>query len=181
MLLQVNYLNNNIHIMQVVKISVYLFAFILSNFIVLWFGSNGLIITALFLIPFDFVMRCIFHETWKGIELILKLGALVTLASITSYLINSDTKNIALASSFGFITAQIFAGVFYQLNIKKSYFIKVNGSDSIGILADSIVFQLIAFSFIDISITLSQFTLKLIGGLFWYWIIFKKLKLQDKW
>lgn len=167
--------------MQVIKISIYLLAFVLANFIVLWFGANGLIFTALFLIPFDFVIRCIFHETWKGTKLILNLGSLVILASLISYLINSETKNIALASSCGFIVAQIFAGIFYQVTIKKKYFIKVNGSDAVGILADSIVFQLIAFSFIDISITLSQFTLKLIGGLFWYWVIFVKYKLHEKW
>jgi len=77
--------------MQVIKISIYLLAFVLSNFIVLWFGPTGLIFTALFLIPFDFVMRCIFHETWKGIELILKMSLLVLVAGFTSYLINIET------------------------------------------------------------------------------------------
>jgi uncharacterized PurR-regulated membrane protein YhhQ (DUF165 family) len=167
--------------MQVIKISLYLLAFVLSNFIVLCFGAKGLIFTALFLIPFDFVMRCMFHETWKGKELILKLGALVFTASVLTFLINRDTLSIAIASSVGFILAQLFAGVFYQFFINRSYFIKVNGSDAIGILVDSLVFQLIAFSVILPEITISQFILKIIGGLFWYWIIFVKLKLQDKW
>ena len=166
--------------MQAVKISIYLVAFILANFIVLHFGANGLIFTALFLIPFDFVMRCLFHEQWKGIELVLKLGALVAVASIITYFINHDSINIALGSMFGFIAAQIFAGVFYQKMIKKSFFVKVNGSDAIAIIVDSIVFQLVAFSVIDTSITISQTILKIAGGLFWYWIIFKKLKLQNK-
>ena len=167
--------------MQAIKISVYLAAFVLANFIVLWMGATGLIITALFLIPFDFVMRCLFHEQWSGFELIWKLGSLVAVASALTYFINRDTENIALGSMFGFISAQIVAGLFYQLMIKRSYFIKVNGSDAIGIVADSIVFQLVAFSIIEPSITISQTVLKIIGGLFWYWIIFKKLKLQQKW
>ena len=167
--------------MQVIKISIYLLAFVFSNFIVLWFGSTGLIFTALFLIPFDFVMRCIFHETWKGIELILKMSLLVLVAGFLSYLINIETQKIAIASIVGFSVAQIFAGIFYQLTIKKSYFIKVNGSDAIGILIDSILFQMVAFSFIDFSITTSQFVLKLTGGLFWYWVLFKKIKIQEKW
>jgi uncharacterized PurR-regulated membrane protein YhhQ (DUF165 family) len=167
--------------MQGVKISLYLFAFVLANFIVLWFGAKGLIFTAIFLIPFDFVLRCLFHETWKGLELILKLGALVISASIITYLINSGAQNIALGSAGGFICAQIGAGLFYQLVIKKSYFIKVNGSDAIGILIDSIVFQLLAFSVVNFEITISQFFLKLIGGLFWYWIIFVKFQLHKKW
>lgn len=164
--------------MQVVKISLYLFAFVLSNFIVLWFGKNGLIITSLFLIPFDFVIRCMFHEQWKGKQLILKLGLLVISASILTYIINADSKNIAIGSAVSFICAQLIAGIFYQLTINKNTFIKVNGSDAIGILMDSIVFQLIAFLSIDMSISLFQFVLKLIGGLFWYWILFVKFKLK---
>lgn len=166
--------------MQVIKISVYLLAFIFANFIVLWFGAKGLIFTALFLIPFDFVMRCLFHETWKGKELILKLGSLVIAASLITFLINKSALNIALGSSFGFISAQIFAGIFYQFFIKKSYFIKVNGSDAIGILIDSLVFQLVAFHTIDLYVSAGQFILKIIGGLFWYWVIFVKLKIQLK-
>jgi len=162
--------------MQGIKISLYLIAFVLSNFIVLWYGSKGLIFTAIFLIPFDFVLRCLFHEKWKGKELILKLGTLVLTASVITFIINKDALNIALASSFGFIFAQIAAGIFYQHFIKSSYFIKVNGSDAVGILIDSLVFQFIAFSVILPEITISQFLLKLTGGLFWYWIIFIKLK-----
>lgn len=167
--------------MQVIKISLYLLAFVLANFIVLYFGKVGLIFTALFLIPFDFVMRCLFHEQWKGVELILKLGLLVGVASILTYVINKDAANIALGSVFGFVSAQFIAGVFYQSVINKSYFIKVNGSDAIGIFFDSLVFQFVAFSSIDPIITISQFTLKIIGGLFWYWVIFSKYKLQNKW
>lgn len=165
--------------MQAVKISLYLVAFIFANFIVLWFGSTGLIFTAIFLIPFDFVLRCLFHETWKGKELILKLGLLVAASSLITYLINKEAQNIALGSMGGFIIAQIMAGIFYQLFIKQSFFIKVNGSDFVGIIFDSIFFQLIAFSFIDWRITLSQTILKIGGGLVWYWIIFSKLKLHE--
>lgn len=163
--------------MQVLKISLYLLAFIFSNFIILWFGPKGLIFTSLFLIPFDFVLRCMFHEQWKGKELVLKLGSLVIAASLITYLINKQSINIALGSAFGFISAQIIAGLFYQAFIKRNYFIKVNGSDLVGIISDSIVFQLIAFSFVDIKISLGQIVLKMVGGLFWYWVIFKKLKL----
>lgn len=162
--------------MQAIKISLYLLAFVFANFVVLWFGQYGLIFTALFLIPFDFIMRCLFHETWKGKELIVKLGSLVLVSSLLTYIINSQSINIALGSSFGFISAQIIAGIFYQVNINKSIFFKVNGSDAIGILIDSIVFQLVAFSSIDLYVTISQFVLKLIGGLFWYWLLFVKLK-----
>lgn len=167
--------------MLALKISLYLGAFVAANFIVLHFGSTGLIFTALFLIPFDFVMRCLFHEKWKGMELILKLGALVLTASLITFLINHEALNIAIGSACGFVVAQLFAGIFYQAFIKKSYFIKVNGSDAIGIIFDSIIFQIIAFQFIDFDITISQFALKIIGGFFWYWVFFVKFKIHKKW
>tara|TARA_R110000737_G_scaffold21498_1_gene39966 strand:+ start:1610 stop:1957 length:348 start_codon:yes stop_codon:yes gene_type:complete len=113
-------------------------------------------------------------------ELFLKLGALVLIASALTYVINRDSLNIALGSACGFIAAQIAAGIFYQLTIKRNFFIKVNGSDAVGILVDSIIFQVVAFEIIIPSITLSQFLLKIVGGFFWYWIIFVKLKLQEK-
>ncbi len=166
--------------MVAIKISLYLIAFVLSNFIVLWFGNVGLIFTALFLIPFDFVIRCFFHETWKGKELIIKLGILVLISSVLTFLINQDAFNIALASCVGYVSAQIFAGIFYQIFINKSYFIKVNGSDAVGILIDSVLFQLVAFSFISLEITISQFILKIIGGFFWYYVLFVKFKIQKK-
>ncbi len=167
--------------MGVLKISVYLLAFVIANFVVLWFGSNGLIFTALFLIPFDFVMRCVFHETWKGFELIAKMFILVLVAGVITYLINHETHKIAVASIIGFTAAQIFAGFMYQISIKKSYLLKVNTSDAIGIIVDSISFQLFAFGTVNWYIFSSQFMLKIIGGLFWYWVIFVKLKLNTKW
>jgi hypothetical protein len=166
--------------MQAIKISIYLLAFILANYIVIWYGPNGLIFTALFLVPFDFVMRCIFHETMKGFKLFIFMVFLVSTASLITYYINQNSINIAIGSAFGFASAQLFAGIFYQIFIKKSYFVKVNGSDFIGIIVDSIVFQLIAFNSINTSITISQILMKVLGGLFWYWIFFKVIKIQTK-
>jgi uncharacterized PurR-regulated membrane protein YhhQ (DUF165 family) len=163
-----------------IRIILYLTAFIIANFLVLFFGKYGLLLSSLFLIPFDFVMRCFFHENWKGKELILKLGLIVLSASVFTYLINFNAQNIAIGSAGGFISAQIFAGIFYQLFINKSYFFKVNGSDAVGILVDSIVFQILAFGSLNIYIMLSQFILKIIGGLFWYWILFVKFNFQSK-
>lgn len=162
-----------------IKISIYLFAFILANYVVIWYGASGLIFTALFLVPFDFVMRCVFHETMKGIKLFIFLTLLISSASLITYLINENSTNIAIGSAIGFAFAQLLSGVFYQICIKKSFFVKVNGSDLIGIITDSIIFQLIAFSSINMSVTISQILLKLIGGLFWYWVFFKKLKIQN--
>jgi uncharacterized PurR-regulated membrane protein YhhQ (DUF165 family) len=147
---------------------------------VMKWGAPGLILSSLFLIPFDYVMRCIFHETWKGRELIFKFGALILISSVATFLINFDTFWIAVASAVGFIAAQIAAGIFYQSFIKRSFFLKVNGSDFVAIVVDSIIFQLIAFGMMNWWVMSGQIILKIFGGLFWFWIIFTKLKLGEK-
>ena len=163
--------------MQAIRISLYILVLILSNYIVFYFGQIGLLITASLLIPFDFVIRCYFHEKWKGKKLIRNLFILIFTASFLTFLLNKETLSISIASSCGFITAQIAAGITYQLLIKKRYLYKVNGSDLIGITFDSLIFQLIAFGIINPYISISQIFLKFFGGLFWYWIIFVKIKL----
>ena len=166
----------NMKNMQGIKISLYLASFVLSNFIVLKFGNKGLIFTAFFLIPFDFTIRCMFHESWTGRELFFKLGLLIVAAALLTYFINSGAKNIAIGSCLGFLAAQIFAGAFYQAFIKKSFFVKVNGSDLIGIIADSAVFQTVAFHHVDLSVFFSQVALKVLGGAIWYYLFFVRCK-----
>ena len=163
-----------------VKNILYVLAFVISNLAVLKWGVDGLIFSSLFLIPFDFVMRSVFHETWKGKELVVKLGSLIILSSIATLLINYSTIWIAIASAVGFFVAQLAAGLFYQLSIKKSFFIKVNGSDLIAIIIDAIIFQFIAFGNLNYYVFFTQIILKLFGGFIWYWIIFEKFKLQNK-
>ena len=163
--------------MQAIRISLYILVLILSNYIVFYFGKTGLIITASLLIPFDFVIRCYFHEKWKGKKLIRNLGLLIFTASFITFITNQETLYISIASTIGFMTAQISAGITYQLLIKQRFLYKVNGSDLVGIIFDSLIFQFIAFGNIDLFISVSQILLKFFGGLFWYWIIFVKIKL----
>lgn len=153
---------------------VYLLAFVLANLIVKHFGVYGLWFSSFLLIPFDFVARCIIHERYKGLNLIIVLGALTILASVITYLLNAPY--IAAASMCGFTAAQIGAGIFYQLNKKnKSWFFKVNISDLIAIVLDSFIFQLIAFNGLNLVVTGGQILIKFAGGLLWFYILFKKL------
>lgn len=159
---------------------IYLAAFIAANLVVKHFGASGLWISSFLLIPFDYVCRCVFHEKWEGKSLIIRLSVLVVLSSICTVLINQGAINIAEASVGGFTAAQIGAGIFYQKNKSKSWFFKVNISDLIAIVFDSLVFQFIAFHNINPFITIGQIVIKFIGGLLWYYILFKKLKIYEK-
>jgi uncharacterized PurR-regulated membrane protein YhhQ (DUF165 family) len=159
-------------------ISLYLISIISANLLLKHFGAYGLWVSSFLLIPFDFVVRCVFHETWSSKQLLTRLLLLTLAASFLTFILNQDAKLIAIASVFGFVSAQLGAGIFYQLNKGKSLFFKVNISDIIAISFDSIVFQFIAFGNISPIVTTGQIVVKFLGGLMWYYILFKKLHIQ---
>lgn len=154
----------------------FLIAFVSANLIVKHFGATGLWISSLLLIPFDFVCRCVIHEQLKGIKLFLTLFSLTIAAALLTVAINWHATNVALGSVVAFCAAQIAAGLFYQRFKRAPYFLKVNGSDLLAIVFDSIVFQWIAFGTIEYHVTIGQIIIKFIGGLIWYFIIFKLFK-----
>lgn len=158
----------------------FVIAFIAANLIVKHFGPTGLLISSFLLIPFDFVTRCIIHETIKGFVLFMTLLILTIIAAVITLFINGDAINIAIASICGFTIAQIVAGFFYQWrkSAGDSYFVKVNMSDFLAIVFDSVVFQLVAFSVISWQITGGQVLIKFLGGIFWYLIFFRLIKIQ---
>lgn len=156
----------------------YFLALVLANITVKELGHKGILIASFFLIPFDFICRCIFHETWKGLKLVKNLILITIVSSLVTILLNKEAFSIALASVLSIISVQIFAGVVYQYLKKKSYFLKVNLSDLCAVVVDSFVFQLVAFSFFDYKITLFQILIKFLGGIMWYFIIFKFLKFK---
>lgn len=159
-------------------VALFLIAFVTANLLVKHFGVYGLWISSTILIPFDFVCRCVIHERLKGYKLLSTLFFLTLLAGVITIAVNHDAVQIALASIAGFTAAQIAAGLFYQAALaeRKSLFVKVNMSDLVGIIFDSLIFQLIAFSHFNPLVTGGQVAIKFIGGLFWYWLIFVKLK-----
>jgi queuosine precursor transporter len=165
---------------MIIRILIYVGAIILANLLVLWYGKYGLWLSSALLIPFDFVMRCYFHERWKGTGLVFRLGLLITSAALATYLINQNSLAIAIASVTGFIFANIMAGLVYQMLLEKPPFYKVNGSDFAAIMVDSVVFQAIAFGSIDPVVMFGQTAIKMIGGLFWFWVLFHVIKIRLK-
>jgi uncharacterized PurR-regulated membrane protein YhhQ (DUF165 family) len=160
-------------------ILLYFISIISANLLIQFFGVYALLASSFILIPFDFVIRCILHEKWKGKQLIIRLFLLTFLACITTYVINQKSEDIALASILGFTSAQVIAGIFYQINKSRSWFMKVNISDLLAIIFDSIVFQLTAFSHINPLVIFFQINIKFAGGLLWFFILFKFFKIQN--
>lgn len=163
---------------KIVFVLLYLTALVISNLVVKHYGAPGLYFASSVLIPFDFICRCIFHETWKGKQLVINLLILTVVSGIITIAINIEAVNIATASFFGIIAVQISAGITYQILKKTKYLYKVNISDIVAVIFDSLTFQLIAFSVINWQVTSLQMLIKIIGGLIWYIIIFKIIKIK---
>lgn len=168
-------------IFKSILILAYVAAIVLANLLVHRMGPVGLWVSSFTLIPFDFVLRSYFHETWTGKTLWLRLGGLIGLSALVTYLANPQAENIALASACGFVVAGVAASFFYQWTIHRTSMIKVNGSDVVAVLVDSVVFQLIAFGTFSVAITGGQFAAKALGGLFFWWLLFDRLKIDQKW
>lgn len=158
----------------------FLAAFVAANLIVKHFGAYGLWFSSALLIPFDFVARCVIHERYKGWRLIAVLFSLTFAAALITVAFNWNAKNVALGSVAGFSAAQLGAGIFYQYAKRKNkgYMFKVNISDLVAIVLDSIVFQIIAFGVFNPTIAGGQILIKFIGGLLWYWILFEAIKIR---
>lgn len=157
-----------------ILIALYLAAIVAANNIVTYMGPSGLFITATFLIPFDLIARDQLQENWRGSYMLPKMAAVICLGSILAYLFNSDTKLVSAASAVSFLIAGSIDCFLYTILDGKKKFIKMNLSNLGASIADSFIFQWIAFGAVSYTIAWQQITLKLLGGLFWS-VIFVKV------
>lgn len=167
-------MNNTIKIISLV--SVYLFAIVLANITVAYFGPAFSIINAFILIGLDLTTRDMLHELWKNNKLWLKMFGLILLGGIISFILNRNTLNIAIASCIAFAAAGTIDAISYQILHKKNYLVKVNGSNVFSGLADSIIFPTLAFGVFMPLIILGQFAAKVFGGFLWSLALKKVLK-----
>lgn len=158
----------------------YLISIVFGNLIVHYLGRWGVLITSFIFIPFDFVIRCYIHEIFRGRRLYTVLFSVISLGALCTYIINAGAGSVALGSVIGFTVAGIVGSVVYQSLIHKKAFYKVNGSDIASLIADSIVFQLVAFGSLVWAVTTGQIIVKILGGLMWYYVLFVRLKLLKK-
>jgi len=156
-------------------IIMYLGAIILANLSSAYFGANASIINAFLFIGLDLTSRDKLHEAWQGKSFIWKMGGLIVLGSLLSWLINRNAGIIAIASFVAFASAAVIDTIVYQLLHKKDYLVKVNGSNVFSALADSLIFPTIAFGGFLPLITLGQFLAKVFGGAVWAYILRRRV------
>jgi len=156
-------------------ILLYLLAIVVADLLVTKFGVNILPITSFFIIPFDLVLRDVLHDRWRitgGLP--IKMAGLVLSGSIISYLINSESKNVAKGSFFAFVCAGLIAYTVYEILKRKPKRVKMNVANFFSAFTDSLVFQVVAFGSVSYKIVFIQWVLKFIGGFFWVLIFTRK-------
>jgi len=154
----------------------YLAAIVAANGLVSAYGQAALPFTAFVLIPFDLVARDVLHEQWRGRNLWAKMAILVLSGSLISFVTTIATIQVAAASSLAFLCAGVADVVIYHLLDRHSRFIKMNGSNSIAAIVDSVVFPLVAFGSIIFTLSAAQALSKFIGGFIWTLLFLKIVK-----
>lgn len=154
-----------------IYVIMYLVAIVLANLTVASFGPNMVIVNAFLFIGLDLTARDKLHDSWRGNHLFLKMTGLIAVGSILSLAINRDAGQIALASFVAFAVAAIVDTVIYHLLGRYPRWLRINGSNIPSALVDSLVFPTLAFGSFILPIVVVQFLAKVLGGLFWSWIL----------
>lgn len=154
-----------------IYIAMYLSAIVLANLAITYFGPSAAIWVAFLFIGLDLTARDRLHEAWHKNGLIWKMGALIAVGSLISWLLNRNAGMIAVASFSAFALAAIVDTAIYQLLHNRTYLVKVNGSNLVSAAVDSLVFPTIAFGGFLPLVTFGQFAAKVVGGAIWAWVL----------
>lgn len=147
----------------------YLVAAVVANAIVTWIGQAALPFTAFVLIPFDLVARDALHDRWAGRWLWPRMFGLVAGGSLVSWLSATGSPAVCVASAVSFAAAGVTDALSYQLLNDRPRFVRMNGSNAMSAIVDSIAFPLLAFGGATIGLSLSQAASKFAGGFIWAW------------
>lgn len=149
-------------------IVLYLAAIVAANLLVAAFGPAISVVNALLFIGFDLTTRDALHEVWRGRGLVWRMGALIAAGSLLSWLLNAGAGPIALASFVAFTVSASADALTYAALGRRSYLVKINGSNVVGAALDSLIFPALAFGFPLLWwVVIGQFCAKVLGGLFW--------------
>lgn len=154
----------------------YLTAIVLANLSVTHFGPSVSIVNAFLFIGLDLTTRDFLHENWVNKNLKRNMFLLIFSGSLLSYIINSNSGIVAIASFIAFAASASVDTIIYILLKNKSKMVKINGSNVISSAVDSVIFPSIAFGFpLLIGIMFGQFLAKVLGGFVWS-VLLKKIK-----
>lgn len=138
-----------------------------ANLAVAAFGPLATIPSAVLLIGCDFTVRDSLHDHWSGRLLWPRMAALVAAGAAVSWLANPSAGRISIASVVAFAASGLTDALAYQALRGRSRLARVNGSNLVSSLVDSLLFPTIAFGAVLPLICAGQFAAKVIGGALW--------------
>jgi hypothetical protein len=149
-------------------IVLYLSAIVLANLSVTIFGPQFAVINSFLFIGLDLTSRDLLHERWRDKGLFWKMALLVASGSILSYALNRNAGPIALASFVAFACAGSVDTLVYHLLGKRAYLLRVNGSNVLTAIVDSVIFVALAFGAPMLwGIAFLAIVSKIAGGFVW--------------
>ncbi len=153
-----------------VLVGVFLGAVVAANLAVAHWGQAALVMTAWVLIPFDLVTRDVLHERWTGKALWPRMAALIAGGAVLTAVLNADASRVAFASCCAFAAAGTANAAVYHLLRARPRLVRMNASNAVAAVTDSVVFPLLAFNEVSALLCGSQAAAKFAGGLMWSWL-----------
>jgi uncharacterized PurR-regulated membrane protein YhhQ (DUF165 family) len=151
----------------------YLGAAVCANLCVAAFGPSILWLTALVMIPLDLTLRDALHERWRS-RLWSRMAALIAGGSLLTLVVNTAAWPVAVASCAAFAVAGTVDALVYQ-RTPGTKLVRVNASNAAGALCDSVVFQVVAWGALDVSVVASQTAIKVIGSILCSLLLIRKV------
>lgn len=156
--------------------ALYLGAIVAANLLAAHYGPAATIPLAFLFVGLDLTCRDRLHDQWRGKHLALRMGALIAAGGAISYALNHNAGRIAIASCVAFTVAAIVDALTYTALRDRPALHRSNGSNIPAALVDSVLFPTIAFGVFAPAIVLGQFAAKVLGGLVWSLILFRRTK-----
>ena len=144
---------------------IYIVALVAANLLVAMIGPWFSVVNSFLLIGLDLTLRDKLHDKWNGNP--LKIGGLIVVAGVVSYLLNPASGQIAIASVVAFTLSMAADSFVYQKLKDQSWEKRTTGSNLAGAAVDSLAFPTIAFGGLMPEIVAMQFASKVLGGLIW--------------
>lgn len=159
-----------------ILVTLYLGAIVAANLAATHYGPSATIALAFLFVGLDLTCRDRLHDQWRGKNLTARMGALIATGGVISYALNQGAGRIAIASCVAFTAAAIVDAITYTALRNYRPLQRSNGSNLPAALVDSILFPTIAFGVFAPAIIVGQFAAKVLGGLVWSLILFRRTR-----
>jgi hypothetical protein len=144
---------------------IYIIVLVVANLLVAMIGPWFSVVNSFVLIGLDLTLRDKLHDKWDGNP--LKIGGLIAVAGVVSYLLNPASGQIAIASVIAFTLSMVADSFVYQKLKDQPWEKRTTGSNLAGAAIDSLAFPTIAFGGLMPEIVAMQFASKVVGGFIW--------------